>query len=58
MADRQSRGRKTDNWVTVHADRDEHFHDQQAIREKAQSGLERIDATVHDVNIRKGKAVS
>ena len=43
---------------TVHPDGDQHLHDQQAIRDEAQSWLESLDATVHGVNIRKAEAAS
>ncbi len=38
---------------TVHSSTDEHLHDQQAIRDEAESWLASLDATVHGVNIRK-----
>ena len=38
---------------TVDASTDEHLHDQQAIRDEAESWLASLDATVHGVNIRK-----
>lgn len=38
---------------TVHPDSDQNLHDQQAIRDEAQSWLESLDATVHGVNLRK-----
>jgi hypothetical protein len=43
---------------TVHPDSDHNLHDQQAIRDEAQSWLESLDATVHGVNIRKAEAAS
>lgn len=41
---------------TVRSDSDQHLHDQQAIRDEAQSWLESLDATVHGVNIRKAES--
>lgn len=41
---------------TVHQDSDQNLHDQQAIRDEAQSWLESLDATVHGVSIRKSEA--
>ena len=38
---------------TVDPSTDEHLHDQQAIRDEAESWLASLDATVHAVNIRK-----
>ena len=38
---------------TVDPSTDEHLHDQQAIRDEADSWLASLDATVHGVNIRK-----
>ena len=38
---------------TVDPSTDEHLHDQQAIRDEAESWLASLDATVHGVNIRK-----
>jgi len=38
---------------TVDPSSDEHLHDQQAIRDEAESWLASLDATVHGVNIRK-----
>ena len=38
---------------TVDPCTDEHLHDQQAIRDEAESWLASLDATVHGVNIRK-----
>lgn len=43
---------------TVHPDSDQNLHDQQAIRDEAQSWLESLDATVHGVNIRKAEAAA
>lgn len=43
---------------TVHPDSDDTLHDQQAIRDEAQSWLESLDATVHGVNIRKAEAAA
>lgn len=43
---------------TVHPDSDDNLHDQQAIRDEAQSWLESLDATVHGVNIRKSGAAA
>ncbi len=37
---------------TVDPSTDEHLHDQQAIRDEAESWLASLDATVHGVNIR------
>lgn len=41
---------------TVHPTSDQNLHDQQDIRDEAQSWLESLDATVHGVNIRKAEA--
>ena len=43
---------------TVHPESDQNLHDQQAIRDEAQSWLESLNATVHGVSIRKTEAAS
>ena len=41
---------------TVHPDSERNLHDQQDIRDEAQSWLESVGATVHGVNVRKADA--
>jgi hypothetical protein len=40
----------------VHPESDQNLHDQQAIRNEAQSRLESLGAPVHGVSIRKSEA--
>ena len=39
--------------ITVHPESEQALHDQQGIRDEAQSWLESVGVTVHGVNIRK-----